>query len=92
MFHQTAISAFSEKTCLEAQIHNRSLNKHYIPVAQTFDDPSGVIPSVNRTVFYIFSNKALFKENQSMYRLRILESQGIKMNAADATVRAREFS
>ena len=41
------LQVFVGETCLEAENHNASLNKHYIIIAQTFNDhPSGVIPRV----------------------------------------------
>ena len=34
---------FSDETYSEAQNHNVRLNKHYVTVAKTFNDPSGVM-------------------------------------------------
>ena len=36
---------FIGETCSEAENHNAGLNKHHITTAQTFDDPSAVIPN-----------------------------------------------
>ena len=65
-------SVFGDETCSEAHTHNGSLNEHHITAAQTFDDPSAVIPIAKwNSVFYNFSQEEFFNGNQSIYRLRI---------------------
>ena len=65
---------------IQKQSHNGILNNHCITYAQTFDDPSGIVPYVNGTVCSI-----IYRTRNSLKKSVDLQPENIRKSRKQTT-------